>query len=309
MLIVLQAIFTDDEGFPVKFFLQKDLDCHVLTDLRKAIPAMGGRVEPKVPRQGFIVVMPGSDEEARLRLCWQSEDRPGRFFVPYTWVEECAVAGKLLKQIFVSKGVPMKLHIHSSVANVNSRIALSRRIIHSGGNPAATFETADVILADPSTEVFSTLVRSCEGSFDKRVESFTWVKSCIDRGVLEFTPVVYKNPGGRRAGEERTSFTTEDERHLCEWIALKIPYKETGGRTGNKLYQQLIDKAGDPDYTWVTRHTWQSWRERYKKNFARLDPIIADIVSHLNLPMGGQGQYGYVRQKARGGKKPAKRRT
>jgi len=37
----------------------------------------------------------------------------------------------------------------------------------------------------------------------------------------------------------RTAFTDDDEKHLCEWIALQIPFKETGGRTGNKLYQKL----------------------------------------------------------------------
>ncbi len=39
----------------------------------------------------------------------------------------------------------------------------------------------------------------------------------------------------------RTQFNEEDEEHLCNWIAAKIPYKETGGRTGNRLYQQLCD--------------------------------------------------------------------
>lgn len=39
----------------------------------------------------------------------------------------------------------------------------------------------------------------------------------------------------------RTQFTEADEDHLCNWIAAKIPYKETGGRTGNRLYQQLCE--------------------------------------------------------------------
>lgn len=39
----------------------------------------------------------------------------------------------------------------------------------------------------------------------------------------------------------RTQFTEEDEQNLCNWIAAKIPYKETGGRTGNRLYQQLCE--------------------------------------------------------------------
>ena len=76
---------------------------------------------------------------------------------------------------------------------------------------------------------------------------------------MVYTPLVYKNPGGRRPGQElvifvpfdlsvetdacdrRTQFTEQDETNLCDWIAAKIPYKETGGRTGNRLYQQLCD--------------------------------------------------------------------
>lgn len=113
----------------------------------------------------------------------------------------------------------------------------------------------------------------------------------------------------------RTHFTEEDEQHLCDWIAAKIPFKETGGRTGNRLYQQLCDmvcrpfffskqqlhvltgyQAGDPDYAWVTRHTWQSWRERYKKNAARLDVKISEIVERNKPSLGEKGQYGYVRK-------------
>jgi glycosyltransferase A (GT-A) superfamily protein (DUF2064 family) len=41
--------------------------------------------------------------------------------------------------------------------------------------------------------------------------------------------------------DRRTQFTEEDEQNLANWIATKIPYKETGGRTGNRLYQQLCE--------------------------------------------------------------------
>jgi hypothetical protein len=110
----------------------------------------------------------------------------------------------------------------------------------------------------------------------------------------------------------RTQFSDEDEEHLCSWIAQKIPYKETGGRTGNRLYQQLCDlvrlfhpstttfltahQSNDPEYAWVSRHTWQSWRERYKKNAIRLDQMIAAIVEQKKPAQGEKGQYGYVRK-------------
>ncbi|KAF8973716.1 hypothetical protein BDZ97DRAFT_388268 [Flammula alnicola] len=289
-------IFQDTNGLAVKFFIQKDLPQEVQAELCETITSLGGRVEAKVPRQGYILVQPGTAEEERLRLCWTSSDRPDRHFVPYTYVEACKIAGMLLKQIFTENGAPIPMHIHPSIANVNARSALSSRIMHSGGDPHASAQSARVILADPNTDVFHHLVKTYQGVADKYIESYLWVKKCIEKGAVVYTPLVYKNPGGRRPGEERTQFTEQDEEHLCNWIAAKIPYKETGGRTGNRLYQQLCDLSGDPEYAWVTRHTWQSWRERYKKNSARLDVIIAGVVDQKKPSPGEKGQYGYVRQ-------------
>ncbi|KAI0304715.1 hypothetical protein BC826DRAFT_977866 [Russula brevipes] len=289
-------IFQDSNGIAVKFFIQKDLPTELQAELCETITALGGRVDAKVPRQGFILIQPNSNEAERLKLCWESPDRPERHFVPYTYVEACKIAGMLLKQLFVENGEAIKFHIDSSIANINARAALSARIMHSGGDPSASAQTARVILADPNTEIFQHLVKSYQGVPGKYIESYLWVKKCVEKGAVVYTPLVYKNPGGRRPGEERTQFTEEDEEHLCNWIAAKIPYKETGGRTGNRLYQQLCDMASDPEYAWVTRHTWQSWRERYKKNSQRLDTIIQAIVEQKKPTLGEKGQYGYVRK-------------
>ncbi|KAG9314506.1 hypothetical protein JVU11DRAFT_5303 [Chiua virens] len=320
-------IFQDENGLAVKFFIQKDIPQETQAELCETITSLGGRVESKVPRQGYVLTQPGTPEEERLRLCWISPDRPERHFVPYTYVEACKITGMLLKQIFVESGVPIKMHIHPSIANVNARAALSQRIMHSGGDPTASPQSARVILADPNTEVFQHLVKSYQGVPDKYIESYLWVKKCVEKGALVYTPLVYKNPGGRRPGEERTQFTEEDEERLCQWIATKIPYKETGGRTGNRLYQQLCEmvgpgdmnmligpfvdtsKAVDPEYAWVTRHTWQSWRERYKKNSVRLDNMITAVVDRKKPAHGEKGQYGYVRQAEEKTRRVRKRRT
>ncbi|KAL0950990.1 hypothetical protein HGRIS_007736 [Hohenbuehelia grisea] len=215
----------------------------------------------------------------------------------------------LLRQIFVEQaGEPVRMHIHPSIANLNARAALAQRIMHSGGDPTASEQSARVILADPNTEVFGHLVKTYQGVPNKFIESYLWVKKCVEKGVVVYTPLVYKNPGGRRPGEERTQFTEEDEERLCKWIATKIPFKETGGRTGNRLYQQLCELASDPEYSWVTRHTWQSWRERYKKNSERLDVAIAVIVEQIKPSQGEKGQYGYVRQTEDKPKRPRKKR-
>lgn len=181
--------------------------------------SLGGRVEAKVPRQGYLLVQPGTAEEERLRLCWTSSDRPDRFFVPYTYVEACKIAGMLLKQIFIEHGTPITMHIHPSIANVNARSHLAARIMvgivlpsssilaqpllkHSGGDPHASLQSARVILADPQSDVFHHLVKTYQDVADKYIESYLWVKKCIEKGTVVYTPMVYKNPGGRRPGEE-----------------------------------------------------------------------------------------------------------
>ena len=76
---------------------------------------------------------------------------------------------------------------------------------NSGGDPTASAQSARVILADPNTEVFQTLVKTHQNQPEKYIESFLWVKKCVEKGEVTYTPVVYKNPGGRRAGEEFVS--------------------------------------------------------------------------------------------------------
>ena len=68
-------------------------------------------------------------------------------------------------------------------------------------------------------------------------------------------------------------------------------------------------QSGDPEYAWVSRHTWQSWRERYKKNAERLDTIIASIVEQKKPAQGEKGQYGYVRQAEEKPKRIRKKRV
>ncbi|KZV71277.1 hypothetical protein PENSPDRAFT_650757 [Peniophora sp. CONT] len=305
-----ELLFQDNTGQQVKFFIQRDVPdyARICAD----ITALGGRVEDKIPRSGFVLIAPGSEEGNRLIECWNKpEERPDRFFVPFTYVQACRAEGRLLRQIFLVAHRRLKFYIHPDIANVHTRDIIRSQIIHSGGDPDAGELETDVIIADHGNpEVFNHLVKVNNG-FQNHVETFQWIKKCIDTGEVDFTPLVYKNPGGRRAGEERTPFTTEDEHHLCQWIAEKIPYKTTGGRTGNKLYQQLVDKADEPGFAWVKRHTWQSWRERYKKNPDKMDPLIARIVDERKPAIGEVGQYGFSRKaepaprKRSGGKRKA----
>lgn len=110
---------------------------------------MGGKVETKVPRAGYVLVQPGTPEEQRLRMCWASPDRPERFFVPYTFVDACKLQNMLIKQIFLLNGKPMGIHIHQSIANMNVRAALTQRILV-GFSICRTLATNHVCISIPA---------------------------------------------------------------------------------------------------------------------------------------------------------------
>ena len=55
------------------------------------------------------------------------------------------------------------------------------------------------------------------------------------------------------------------------------------------------DAQNPAEFGSAKRHPWQSWRERYKKHWPRLDPIIADMVAKNPPPADGKGLYQYSR--------------
>jgi hypothetical protein len=134
-----------------------------------------------------------------------------------------------------------------------------------GGDPHASEQDAFVVLAEPTSDSWQRLDKLFRDEPHRHLESWLWVKKSIDRGSAIFTPVVYKNPGGRPMGgayvfhftheetschdiglnlmkiniRRRVEFTEADDYHLAEWIAEKIPDNQRGGRVGKILYQEL----------------------------------------------------------------------
>ncbi|KAI5121324.1 hypothetical protein M0805_003791 [Coniferiporia weirii] len=305
----IEMIFLVD-GQPVKFFIQKDLPDDLRGSLEETIKFEGGTVEAKVPIRGYVIILPGTPEADRLSATWQVEGRPYRYIVPYTWINACRKRGRILSQVFVENCHPVKFYLHKSIANLKTREDLAETIILHGGVLYASGEDATVTIASSQVEAFREMRKELQGSEDRFVENIKWLQTCIEQGLYYHSPNPVRNNGGRRPGDERTAFSDEDEAHLCNWIATVIPYKESGGRTGNKIYQELVSRANSPGYGWVERHTWQSWRERYKKNAARLDQHIAAIVN-INQSNGvavpEKAQFGYFKL-TEGGNNPRRKR-
>jgi hypothetical protein len=49
----------------------------------------------------------------------------------------------------------------------------------------------------------------------------------------------------------RKGFTDIDEMYLCEYLALRIPDKNEGGRLGNGVYKELCSNVGSSMTTLV----------------------------------------------------------
>ncbi|KIM52435.1 hypothetical protein SCLCIDRAFT_50341, partial [Scleroderma citrinum Foug A] len=79
----------------------------------------------------------------------------------------------------------------------------------------------------------------------------------------------------------RVNFTAEDDENLVHYMATVFPDTESGGRMGNKYYQELERLAEFPEFEWAARHTWHSWRERYKNNRVMFDERITHIAAEL----------------------------
>ncbi|CAE6423446.1 unnamed protein product [Rhizoctonia solani] len=102
---------------------------------------------------------------------------------------------------------------------------------------------------------------------------------------------------GRKPGTDRNDFTTEDDNNLARFIAKRIPDKLEGGRTGNNLYKDLCERTDI--YPWAAGHTWQSWRNRYRKKQDYFDPIIDKYSQTRQSDGDRKGEFQYSRGKKR----------
>ncbi|KAF8173295.1 hypothetical protein BJ912DRAFT_1147913 [Pholiota molesta] len=68
----------------------------------------------------------------------------------------------------------------------------------------------------------------------------------------------------------RRMFTQEEDEYLIKYIAKYNP--QIAGRQGNRLYMTLVENP--EKWSWGRAHSWQSWRERYRKNQVEFDQKI-----------------------------------
>ncbi|ELU43958.1 rap1 myb domain-containing protein [Rhizoctonia solani AG-1 IA] len=169
-----------------------------------------------------------------------------------------------------------------------------------GGDPESTITDARVVVADEDHVGFLRLRKQCvwhEHSLRTYVEPVTWVARCLSKGRYFHDPIEKAPMSGRKPGADRNDFTTEDDNNLARFIAKRIPDKSEGGRTGNNLYKDLCERTDV--YPWAAGHTWQSWRNRYRKKQDYFDPIIDKYVQTRQGNGDRKGEFQYSRGKKR----------
>ncbi|KAE9394193.1 hypothetical protein BT96DRAFT_998740 [Gymnopus androsaceus JB14] len=71
--------------------------------------------------------------------------------------------------------------------------------------------------------MFEALVALFQLTPNKAIESLGWFKNCLDQGEVVFTPLLLKNPEGRRVGQGQVEFTDDDDQKFAHWIAANLP--------------------------------------------------------------------------------------
>ncbi|KAH8100350.1 hypothetical protein BXZ70DRAFT_939114 [Cristinia sonorae] len=73
----------------------------------------------------------------------------------------------------------------------------------------------------------------------------------------------------------RNEFTAKEDQYLAQYLAKYNP--DGKHREGNLLYKRLADNA-EGHWPWAETHSWQSWRNHYVHNRAKLDAKIKHFL-------------------------------
>ncbi|KAG7092926.1 hypothetical protein E1B28_009231 [Marasmius oreades] len=196
---------------------------------------------------------------------------------------DCGCMDEDHDKIFVREGRPLKFTTTQNVSGYDLLWALNDAIKAHGGIMLENDENTDFVLVmSMDRQKLKRFQDKYELSFDRkkrriRVKEIEFVKNSLLEGYM--VPETQQAKPGFPAGKARTEFTKEEDENLCKFLAIQCP---DGGRMGHLLYDRLVESAKySRDTSWAKSHPASSWRERYRKNKARLDPIIERYIIEL----------------------------
>ncbi|KAG8898276.1 hypothetical protein FRB99_007559 [Tulasnella sp. 403] len=247
-----------------------------------------------------MLVNPNTSKGRKAIQKWSDPERPDRHIVCYTFVTASLAYGDLMTledmrkalPIFIHDELPLNVYLHRGLGHHRKQVLL-KALTLAGAVIVDRSTLAKVIIADPTQPSYENLVARYAHNNDIHVETPEWVWACIERKTYDHDPAVARVVGGRKPNTNRVEFTEEDDQHLAEYIGMRLPRPDMPGRTGNNLYRELCDR--EDIYPWATRHSWQSWRNRYKTRRIQIDALVTQFLAAHPQPTNGKGQYNIAR--------------
>ncbi|KAL5528958.1 hypothetical protein ACEPAG_4932 [Sanghuangporus baumii] len=207
-------------------------------------------------------------------------------------------ADEVNHQVFIKpdNGKPVKFFIHQSLT-LEQQTVLERDILAAQANGGVLCDEekqADTILVHH--EVIHALRQRYAHSKTIYVELPDFVRRCLKQSKYVHDIPQKRSLGGRPAGIRAKPFTHEEDLKLARYLANMLPDREAGGRTGNKVYEQLCSPLYREDYPWAANHPWQSWRNRYRSKQDLFNKWIVDVLSVYPPHPDGKGEYPHDRR-------------
>ncbi|RXW18970.1 hypothetical protein EST38_g6880 [Candolleomyces aberdarensis] len=183
-------------------------------------------------------------------------------------------------------GTPVKFFLDATISR-DIKEYWTDRIDRYGGEVVNKDHNAEIVLISKTADRRKRqLAYAANPDARKRnisVQYLAFLEQCIRDRMFGIPEERLKGMSGQIGVRKRTDYTQEDDENLARYIAAALPERVSGGRLGNNPYIALCALGEtDKDYEWANRHTWQSWRNRYKQKPEKIDKLIASFVPTMN---------------------------
>ncbi|KAG8711975.1 hypothetical protein FRC08_015189 [Ceratobasidium sp. 394] len=285
------SLFVDKRGAALGFYLLLDQKANkrdgMGLELKNKIEGHGGALVHSFRVANYVLVDQCTSAGADFI---SMHTTPTRHVVAQDFVEESINRRELVPYseltLFIEEDRPIVFCLHESLDKADSN-QLRKAIQLRGGDPNGGQSNSQVVVHHAKWKCD----KQTRAEFENLIHMGTpqWLISCIEHGQFTLPSPMVPVQGGslkleRAFRRPRNEFTPRDDRFLVAWIATHFGHS-MAGRQGNRAYQDMVKI---PEYRkWSSGHTWQSWRERYKKKKSQLDPLIeAYILEHGAADLG-----------------------
>ncbi|WWC68514.1 uncharacterized protein I206_102443 [Kwoniella pini CBS 10737] len=284
-------------------FAEKQFSEEVVELISGKIKELGGIIKTEREGSTILLVNPShpsykTEKEHADFLTKTYPHLPQPILTPYHWIANIYNLKKLVKPEDLSVVSPMFTHASTfenfrplkAWVSVNvareqdetpeqAQASLLDKLECAGAIGVNKRAQADLLVVDEQSQ-FATKVHMEKQKYNRHWQKIVerdWVDNCLKQKKMDWKldndnednesflgdDVNHKEGKGpgRPTGGARVDYTPQDDDFLCRYLAA---YHPAGSWASRKTYQNLV--AAEARYPIASRHTAQSWHERFKKN-------------------------------------------